>query len=65
MRVTTKFIIAYILIPAILPIVSFLVGVYFKSVPAITIVVLYTAVYLIVLLKYGPRIIAEFVYHVG
>lgn len=61
MKVKTKFIIKFILVPIIFPIVSFFVGVYYKTMPAMAIILLGTVVYAVMVLKYGPGIVVELI----
>lgn len=65
MKARTKFIIVYILLPLRLTLDSFLVALYFRNRTGAIIVLLCTAVYVIVALKYGPRIITEYLHGVG
>ncbi len=61
MRAKTKFIIMFILVPIVFPIVSFFVGLYYKIIPAIAIIFLGTVVYAFVVLKYGTKTTLEFI----
>lgn len=60
MRPKIKFIIVFLLIPIVFAIVSFLIGLYFKILPAIAILLLGNVVYGIVILKYGNKIVTVY-----